>query len=71
MGESRRIDVSHHFGKQSQMKDTDDGAGGVCGQVLRCKQAGVRVIMVTGDHPLTAEAIARKVNIIRWAPQAA
>jgi P-type E1-E2 ATPase len=37
----------------------------VCGQVLRCKQAGVRVIMVTGDHPLTAEAIARKVNIIR------
>lgn len=32
--------------------------------VQACKRAGVRVAMVTGDHPLTAEAIARKVHII-------
>jgi sodium/potassium-transporting ATPase subunit alpha len=32
--------------------------------VQACKKAGVRVAMVTGDHPLTAEAIARKVRII-------
>jgi len=32
--------------------------------VLTCKQAGVKVIMVTGDQPPTAGAIAHKVNII-------
>ncbi|MFP3896881.1 MAG: cation-translocating P-type ATPase [Anaerolineales bacterium] len=31
--------------------------------VARCKQAGVRVIMATGDHRLTGEAIAREVGI--------
>jgi sodium/potassium-transporting ATPase subunit alpha len=32
--------------------------------VASCRSAGVDVTMVTGDHPLTAEAIARKCNII-------
>jgi sodium/potassium-transporting ATPase subunit alpha len=31
--------------------------------VTRCRRAGVRVIMVTGDHPLTALAIARKIGL--------
>jgi len=32
--------------------------------VARCKSAGVRVIMATGDHQITGEAIARQVGIL-------
>jgi magnesium-transporting ATPase (P-type) len=31
--------------------------------VRRCNEAGIRVIMVTGDHPITALAIARDLGI--------
>jgi sodium/potassium-transporting ATPase subunit alpha len=32
--------------------------------VEKCRTSGVKVIMVTGDHPLTAKAIARKIGLI-------
>jgi len=32
--------------------------------ILKCRSAGIKVIMVTGDQPATAAAIARQVNII-------
>ncbi|CAK4076927.1 unnamed protein product [Aphanomyces euteiches] len=35
--------------------------------VEQCKTAGIRVIMVTGDHPITAKSIAHKVGIL-WGP---
>jgi len=33
--------------------------------VNKCRDAGIKVIMVTGDQPPTAAAIAAKVNIIK------
>jgi calcium-translocating P-type ATPase len=37
--------------------------------VSRCRQAGIRIIVVTGDHGLTATAVARKVGIVTGEPR--
>ena len=32
--------------------------------IHRCRQAGIRTVMITGDHPATAGAIARELGIV-------
>ncbi len=41
----------------------------VADAVARCYRAGIRIIVITGDHALTAEAIAREVGIVRGDPR--
>jgi sodium/potassium-transporting ATPase subunit alpha len=36
----------------------------VAAAVARCRRAGIRIVVVSGDHPLTVEAIARQVGIV-------
>ena len=33
--------------------------------IQRCEHAGIRVVMMTGDHPLTAQAVARELGLLR------
>jgi calcium-translocating P-type ATPase len=33
--------------------------------IRRCQEAGIKVVMVTGDHPLTAVAVAREIGLVR------
>jgi magnesium-transporting ATPase (P-type) len=42
---------------------SDPLRAGVADAVRRCRDAGVRVVMLTGDHPATAKAIARAAGL--------
>jgi len=42
----------------------DPPRAGVRETILRASRAGIRTIMVTGDHPLTARYIAQEVGIL-------
>ncbi len=41
----------------------DPPRAGVAEAVAQCHTAGIRIIVITGDHPLTAAAIAQRVGI--------
>jgi len=43
----------------------DPPKDGVAEAVVRAQKAGVKVVMVTGDHPDTARAIASRINILK------
>jgi Ca2+-transporting ATPase len=47
----------------------DPVRAGVAGAVAACRRAGIRTLMVTGDHPSTAIAVAREIGLSSGAPR--
>ncbi|HYD03201.1 MAG TPA: cation-translocating P-type ATPase, partial [Alphaproteobacteria bacterium] len=43
----------------------DPARDGVKEAIAQCDSAGIRVMMITGDHPTTAKAIARSIGLLR------
>ncbi|KAJ3212486.1 hypothetical protein HDU67_003777 [Dinochytrium kinnereticum] len=44
----------------------DPPKGGVREAIGKIREAGIKVVMITGDHPLTAAAIARRINLLTF-----
>lgn len=42
---------------------TDPPRGGVAAAIAACRRAGIKVMMITGDHPVTAMAIAGRLGL--------
>lgn len=42
---------------------TDPVRESVPAAINECKKAGIRIVMITGDHPLTASSIAKKIGL--------
>ncbi|MCO5995595.1 cation-translocating P-type ATPase [Actinoallomurus rhizosphaericola] len=59
----RRADAERDLCFVGLIAMLDPPRPGVTEAVAHCRTAGIRVIMITGDHPLTAVAIARRVGI--------
>ncbi|NCN87777.1 MAG: cation-translocating P-type ATPase [Candidatus Pacebacteria bacterium] len=66
---SRKIKTDTEFTKHSGYSFLgllgliDPPRKSVKGAIAKCHKAGIRVIMITGDHPITASSIAHQVGI--------
>ncbi|MFE0350840.1 cation-translocating P-type ATPase [Streptomyces griseoluteus] len=59
----RRADAEHDLCFVALITLLDPPRPEVAEAAAHCRTAGIRIIVITGDHPLTAAAIARRVGI--------
>lgn len=67
--ESARDEPQQGFAFSGLLAFEDPVRAGVREAVRSCAAAGIRIVMVTGDHPGTAEAIAREVGLGNGRPR--
>jgi len=61
-------EVEHGYRFAGLLAFEDPVREGVVEAVRACREAGIHTIMVTGDHPLTARAVAREIGLGDGAP---
>jgi calcium-translocating P-type ATPase len=59
----RREDAERHLCFLGLVAMLDPPRSEVAEAVARCHEAGIRIVVITGDHPATGAAVARKVGI--------
>src|SRR5271168_4019442 len=59
----RRVDAEQDLCFTGLIAMLDPPRPDVADAVAKCRTAGIRIIVITGDHPLTAAAIAQRVGI--------
>ena len=64
LGSQSAEDVEHDLTFLGLVAMMDPPREEISAAVQKCNQAGIRVIMITGDYGLTAESIARRVGIV-------
>lgn len=62
-GDVRKAHAEHDFQLLGLAGLADPLRAGVPGAVAQCRRAGIRVVMITGDHAATARAIAAEAGI--------
>lgn len=63
VGSSLGVEPADGFAFSGLLAFADPVREGVREAIVECMAAGMRVIMVTGDHPATAAAIAREIGL--------
>lgn len=73
IGEKNKLDLKNDYNIKDIPKQTIIGMVGfidpirkeVKSAIKKCTIAGVKTVMITGDHPLTSEAIAKELGLIK------
>jgi calcium-translocating P-type ATPase len=65
LGEDERVATETRLTLCGLVGLEDPPRAEVAPAIASCREAGIRVVMVTGDHPHTALAIAREIDLVR------
>ena len=67
--DSPNVEPDRGFRLAGLLAFEDPVRDGVADAVARCREGGIHAIMVTGDHPATARAVAREIGLGDGAPR--
>jgi len=57
------LEPTHGYRFAGLLAFEDPVRAGVADAIAKCREAGIHIVMVTGDHPVTARAVAREIGL--------